>query len=552
MPALGASTLARKLAASLPRDAQILTDEEDHRPLEAMVPGLGKVRIYLWSLTPDRSKKGRPKGEYKIQLILPGQDRKEEGAFAFSSDALVALLGYSAEFDLFVAWQASLNSPFAYSKNVQVRDELLDQAQTTGWAVAPPRELDLGDEVRVAFAPAHLLHYLQTAARADRESQDAASRELLFLASAPKPPPATNELVDAEDTSADLMAKPFNPAAIRIDQKTMTIDLLTKRITAGEIDLAPAFQRAADLWSPKTQSRLIESILIRIPIPAFYLDATDDEKWLVVDGLQRLTAIRRFVVLQDLELADLEFLPLNGKRWADLPRPLQRRIEETQVNAYLIQPGTPAEVKFNIFKRINTGGLPLSPQEIRHALNQGPAAELLRDLAKSDSFSLATAGGIRDDRMTDRECVLRFLAFTMTEPAQYRSQDLDTFLNAQMRVLNSMSEADRLALAKKFKTALDRAVIVFGKDAFRKRYNDEHARKPINKALFETWTVNLAALSDAQASLLSDRAETIRSKFIALMNDRDFELSVTSGTGDLRRVSARFSRIRSLLAEALS
>lgn len=363
-------------------------------------------------------------------------------------------------------------------------------------------------------------------------------------------PPPTE--VEAEDTGAELMERPFNPAEIRIDYKPLTVDLLAKRLGAEGIDLAPAFQRQAGLWRGKAQSRLIESMMIRIPIPAFYLDATNDERWLVVDGLQRLTAISRFMVKKELKLQELEFLDLNGKGWDDLPRPLQRRIEETQVVTYLIQPGTPPEVKFNIFKRINTGGLPLSPQEIRHAINQGPAATLLAELADSDEFKEATAGGIRDERMTDRECVLRFFAFTMSPPDEYKSQDLDTFLNNQMRALNQMSPERRTQLTSSFRTGMTRAVEVFGNDAFRKRYSADAGRKPINKALFETWSVNLAALDGRKARLLVERADSIRMGFIHLMGDREFERSVTAGTGDARTVIERFLRVKKLLNGVLS
>lgn len=171
----------------------------------------------------------------------------------------------------------------------------------------------------------------------------------------------------------------------------------------------------AGIWQPKKQSLLIESILIRIPLPAFYIDASDDKRWIIIDGLQRLTTLYNFIIEEDdkkrLHLRDLEFL---GKQlrldapakerldtWDKLPRDLQRRIDETQVTLYLVQPGTPAKVKFNIFKRINTGGVPLSGQEIRNALNLGKSTDLLNELAQSEPFKVATDNSVSPMRMTD-------------------------------------------------------------------------------------------------------------------------------------------------------
>ncbi len=360
--------------------------------------------------------------------------------------------------------------------------------------------------------------------------------------------------VEPEDTSGeDKIIEPFNPAFIRVDTRPMTIDLLLSRIEHKELDLQPSFQRKGGIWNEKTQSRLIESILIRIPLPAFYIDATNDDKWLVVDGLQRLTALKHFMIDKTLKLNDTEFLiDLVGKTHDELPRQMQRRIMETVVTVYLIEKGTPSEVKFNIFKRINTGGLPLSAQEIRHALNQGKATEILERLASCKEFQKAVDKSIRDDRMADRECVLRFFAFTIIPYKNYKSKEFDSFLNDCMGIMNKMTDEQLNGMEKRFKRAMVAACEIFGKDAFRKRYKVGAPRYPINKALFEAWSVNLRSLSDIQINSLKTRKEQLIEKFINLMQDRVFDASVSQGTGDIKKVNYRFDSIRRIITEVLS
>lgn len=359
-----------------------------------------------------------------------------------------------------------------------------------------------------------------------------------------------DEGVEREEVSGDEITNPFDPTKIKVSTQQLTMDLILKRINHGELNLSPDFQRDAGLWTRQAQSRLIESILIRIPIPAFYVDATDEDKWLVVDGLQRLTTLSRFALHKDLKLHGLEFLTqLNGMGFDELPTRYQRRILETQVIVYQIEQGTPANVKFNIFKRINTGGLPLSPQEIRHALNQGPVTKFLLQLATSDEFLTATAKGVKDKRMTARELALRFLAFTMTPYMEYDS-DLEAFLNSAMAQLNRY-ESNYSKLETKFKLAMMRASELFDDDAFRKRYKLQDSRSSINKALFESWSVNLSQLSDKEFEKLLSRREVLKKKFIEIMNTRDFNDAISQGTGDKKKVQTRFGTVARIIEETL-
>ena len=356
-----------------------------------------------------------------------------------------------------------------------------------------------------------------------------------------------------EDESV-VIHEPFDPSKIRVIPKTFTIDLILNRIRQNVLDLAPDFQRGDDIWNEQTQSRLIESILIRIPIPAFYVDATDDDHWLIVDGLQRITSLKKFILDEELQLTGLEFLhELEGRSYSELNAAFQRRIMETQLIVYLIESGTPAKVKFNIFRRINTGGLPLSSQEIRHALNQGPATILLKELGESEGFLRATARGISDKRMAARECVLRFLAFTLTPYQEYpKSGDLDGFLNDTMFRLNKMSEDDLEALRARFEQTMVMAYCLFGDDAFRKRYRPGDSRNPINKALFEAWSVNLATLNPDEEKLLVERKDMLQRRFMSLMNNTDFSEAISQGTGDVNKVAKRFGEIENLVREVLS
>ncbi len=347
--------------------------------------------------------------------------------------------------------------------------------------------------------------------------------------------------------------EPFDPTKIRVNTRPATIDSVIKRIKYNEINLAPDFQRYANIWDDKAQSLLIESILIRIPLPAFYMDATDEDQWLVIDGLQRLSTLKRFIHEKSLRLTGLEFLTnLEGKSYDELPRNYQRRIDETFLNVYLIEKGTPPEVKFNIFRRINTGGEPLSNQELRHALNPGKATKFLKKLADSQEFkNITNLSSKRTDRMDDHEFVLGFIAFTLTSYQDYPAkQGRDYFLNEAMDKINEMDSKMEQEIEDKFKIAMKVAVDVFGDDAFRKLSRKSKRKYPINKALFEAWSVTLSQLSYQQIETLKQRKLALQNNFIEyLEKDKDFLDSVSQAAN---KVQYRFMTIEKIIQEVLS
>ncbi|MXZ24985.1 MAG: DUF262 domain-containing protein [Caldilineaceae bacterium SB0665_bin_21] len=359
------------------------------------------------------------------------------------------------------------------------------------------------------------------------------------------------QLEDEADTAA--IDDPFDPTTIRISTKQPTVDLVVDRMRHEEIDLQPDFQRGDNVWPIRTRSRLIESLLLKIPLPVFYMAADRNDNWKVVDGLQRLSTLRDFVLNKKLRLRGLEYLiQFDGNSFDDLPRPMQRRITETQLSCHVIEPGTPPEVMYNVFKRINTEGRPLVAQEIRHALNPGPARELLRELAHSDEFLRATAHSVSSRRMADQECVLRFLAFRTLGEAQYGGK-FDNFLTSAMRVLNDAPEK-HVSLKGDFTRAMSLASDIFGHEAFRKPKRPGFTRwkSPVNKPLFESLSVALAEVPSEYSGLLRKRKEKLVEALAHLMEeDEEFFDSISVGTQTTRQVKIRFVRMREMVQEVL-
>jgi hypothetical protein len=355
----------------------------------------------------------------------------------------------------------------------------------------------------------------------------------------------------------DLIHEPFDPSEIDVQTRSMTVDLLMSRLRRGALDLAADFQRTAGIWSEVNQSRLIESLLLRIPLPTLYAAESGEESWAIVDGIQRLSTIARFIDpdvigARPLKLRQLEYLRYDNCYYADLPPGLQTRINETELIIHLIRAGTPEPVKFNIFARINTGGRPLTRQELRHALIPGPARTLLKDLAQTNAFLDATQRSVSPSRMADREMVLRFLAFRITPPEDYKRGDLDAFLRQAMKQINDLPTEEIERLSAQFIQSMEAAAVIFGAYAFRKQFSGQDRRLPVNKALFEAVSVNLAKMTRAERFALQDKRDLVREKFISLMEDGRFVQTISGGTGDVEKVRQRFAAIEKLFREVLS
>ncbi len=348
---------------------------------------------------------------------------------------------------------------------------------------------------------------------------------------------------------SDEQYEPFDPKKVDVSISTPTLGTLITRLRHSEIDLMPDFQRSGDLWSKQAQSRLIESILIRLPIPAFYFDATDEEHWQVVDGLQRLSAIKNFVVDQKLRLQGLEFLKeLHGSTYDELPRTFQRRIDEFSTSVYLIKPGTPPEMKYALFHRINTGGLKLTPQEIRHAISQpannGAASKFLAEITEADIVK--TVLGKRNHRMSKQELILRHMAFAMFGQSDYKSS-LPRFLDGAMIEISKMSPDKLDKYRESFLSAVSLSYELFGVHAFSKSLVG--GKNLVNKPLFEALSVCLAEQSGEQRRTILANKSMFVSKFKELLENDEFNEAISRSTASTAHVTSRFRLIRKFIEE---
>ncbi|MFZ4394119.1 MAG: DUF262 domain-containing protein [Kiritimatiellia bacterium] len=356
-----------------------------------------------------------------------------------------------------------------------------------------------------------------------------------------RPPADDVEGLDNEEAGG-VGGYPIDSLMIRTDRRT--VFEVCRRIEKNVYVLDPEFQREF-IWDEVKQSRLIESAMMRIPLPVFYLAETPDGKIVVVDGLQRLSTFKRFLS-DDLRLKGLEYAAdLNGKRFKDLPMSVKNRVEDTNLTLYLIDSKVPDQAKLDIFERVNSGE-PLTKQQMRNCLYLGEATRWLARMAKQEEFLSATAHGLNHKTMRDRECINRFLAFTEPGDSPYTG-NMDNFLRDVLRRLRNADQKYWEGITERFVGSMRLNAAIFGQNAFRKVKTGEKPRRSvINVAMFDVFSVLLAR---PQAARLTKRPHGVREGLNALLEDPEFVDAITLSTNSVRKVSLRFKRVEKMLAE---
>jgi len=339
----------------------------------------------------------------------------------------------------------------------------------------------------------------------------------------------------------------YDPKDIDIRLQHFTVGEMVNYIEKGKLEIFEEndLQRFTGLWDERRKSLLIESLMIRLPLPVFYLDGSE-EPWRIVDGLQRLNTIYQFISKKSNESFKLKQLEYLKEEYHDfgfnnLPLFMQRRILEAPIEAFVINPGTPPEVKHNIFQRINTLGLRLNGQEIRNSVYRGTPAQFTKKLAEDPSFIRVTNKKVTVKRMLDREYATRFIAFQLFKD-DYTS-DIDEFLRYTMQYLYDASEGERSRIYKAFKRSMDMCFELLGSYAFYRLVpNGEPKGRIPNKALFDTLSWNLSKLENNEFENLMTNKRRFKREYITLLNENvNFFKAINDTTSSRIAVLNRFS-----------
>ena len=270
---------------------------------------------------------------------------------------------------------------------------------------------------------------------------------------------------------------------------------------------------------------------------------------MVIDGLQRLSAIYAF--MQDgFRLKGLQYLQDCEKlTYSELPKKYRIRIQETQLAVNILDSRCSERVKFDVFRRVNTGGVPLNSQEIRNIMANNAVRQLLRNMSQSEEFIMATRGRVHDIRMDAQELCLRFIAFYIRYD-NHQLKDLYSLaplLDEIVVMLNRKSSDELLCFETVFCESMAKCAALLGETAFSKK-NSTHI---INKPLFISWSVILAYRTESVELLRSKRDEAVRLQYQYFQEGEYFN-AITSSTTTRRNIRLQFEAVERILEELFS
>jgi Protein of unknown function DUF262 len=358
------------------------------------------------------------------------------------------------------------------------------------------------------------------------------------------------EIVPLEEKYAEQMRQIF-PQKIELPISTLS------NMVADQIELNPNFQRR-DVWDRRKQSKFIESLIMNVPIPPVFMGEDKYSKYVVLDGRQRLTAIVKYLK-NEYELVGLDvWSELNGKRFSDLAAmELDVTITRRFLPAVVLLKESSPEVKYDVFERLNTGGLNLNPMEIRNAVYRGPFTELLHHCADHKSFRLLWGIPESDQdrkknktyaRMVDLELVLRFFALGHAQEQTEASRPaFKTYLGIFMKEQNDLLTKDPSLVEKeyaRFSGAISNCLELLGEDAFRP-VNKKDRSAPFADALMYG-LADLDLKGEAEKKVAAQGAVTDLQA-----TNQVFQDAMASGTNGKAKIETRLREARKAIIEAI-
>lgn len=339
------------------------------------------------------------------------------------------------------------------------------------------------------------------------------------------------DLGERDDTEEDEF--PPSDRLIHTQAYDLSINTLKEQWDDGTL-IIPDFQREY-VWDNAKASRLIESLLLNIPIPVLFFAETADAKYQIVDGHQRVYTVVRYLDNQ-FPLSGLRIqAELRGLRCHQLPDREQRFLRTRVMRAIIIGADSSPSMKFEVFERLNTGGLSLNAQEVRHGLNMGAFSDLLSELQHNRYFRDSLGIPKPRKRMVDQELILRFFALRDRLP-QYRTP-LVRFLNEYMQDNRTPSQEWIFGKSDLFIGTMKLISNIMPGTAFRVTDTSGHSpERAINRALFEAQTVVFSVCDSGQAM---SNSSALRMSLASLFDDSAFNELIRLATGDRFRTLGR-------------